>query len=63
MQGKASAWLRDIHGSTVKEIFNGSTSEGVQTIFCDLEGFSAGTYFVVLRNNEKTIVEKVVKTR
>lgn len=63
MQGKASAWLRDIHGSTVKEIFNGSTSEGVQTIFCDLEGLSAGTYFVVLRNNEKTIVEKVVKTR
>ena len=62
-EGRTSISLRDIHGATVKEIFDLSMGAGIHTIDCDLDGLSSGTYFVVVRNNEKTTVEKVVKIR
>jgi hypothetical protein len=62
-EGRTFLTLRDIHGATVKEIFDQSVGAGIHTIDCDLDSLQAGTYFAVLRNNGKTTVEKVVKIR
>jgi uncharacterized protein (DUF1501 family) len=62
-EGRAMGELRDAHGATVKTYFDQNFSSGVHTIFCDMDGLASGTYFLVIRNNEKTLLEQVVKMK
>jgi hypothetical protein len=62
-EGRAMGELRDANGATVKTYFDQHYSSGVHTIFCDMDGLATGTYFLVIRNNEKTLLEKVVKMK
>ena len=62
-EGRTMGELRDANGATVKTYFDQNFSSGLHTIFCDMEGLASGTYFLVIRNNEKTLLEKVVKMR
>jgi len=62
-EGRAMGELRDANGATVKTYFDQNYSSGVHTIFCDMDGLASGTYFLVIRNNEKTLLEKVVKMK
>ncbi len=62
-EGRTMGELRDANGATVKTYFDQNYSSGVHTIFCDMDGLASGTYFLVIRNNEKTLLEKVVKMK
>jgi uncharacterized protein (DUF1501 family) len=62
-EGRTMGELRDANGATVKTYFDQNFSSGLHTIFCDMEGLASGTYFLVIRNNEKTLLEKVVKMK
>lgn len=62
-EGRAMGELRDAHGATVRTYFDQNFSSGVHTIFCDMDGLASGTYFLVIRNNEKTLLEQVVKMK
>jgi uncharacterized protein (DUF1501 family) len=62
-EGRTMGELRDTNGATVKTYFDQNYSSGVHTIFCDMDGLASGTYFLVIRNNEKTLLEKVVKMK
>jgi uncharacterized protein (DUF1501 family) len=62
-EGRTMGELRDTNGATVKTYFDQHYSSGVHTIFCDMDGLAAGTYFLVIRNNEKTLLEQVVKIK
>ena len=62
-EGRAMGELRDANGATVKTYFDQNFSSGVHTIFWDMDGLASGTYFLVIRNNEKTLLEKVVKMK
>jgi uncharacterized protein (DUF1501 family) len=62
-EGRTMGELRDTNGATVKTYFDQNFSSGVHTIFCDMDGLASGTYFLVIRNNEKTLLEKVVKMK
>ncbi|MEY5133948.1 MAG: hypothetical protein RLZZ198_1952 [Bacteroidota bacterium] len=62
-EGRTMGELRDANGATVKTYFDQNFSSGVHTIFCDMDGLASGTYFLVIRNNEKTLLEKVVKMK
>lgn len=62
-EGRAMGELRDAHGATVKTYFDQTFPSGVHTIFCDMDGLASGTYFLVIRNNEKTFLEQVVKMK
>jgi len=62
-EGRAMGELRDANGATVKTYFDQHYSSGLHTIFCDMDGLASGTYFLVIRNNEKTLLEKVVKMK
>ena len=62
-EGRTMGELRDANGATVKMYFDQNFSSGVHTIFCDMDGLASGTYFLVIRNNEKTLLEKVVKMK
>ena len=62
-EGRTSGILRDVHGTVVKEFFDQHYSAGLHTMFFDLEGIAAGTYFITITNNGKATVEKVIKTK
>lgn len=62
-EGRAMGELRDANGATVKTYFDQNFSGGVHTIFCDMDGLASGTYFLVIRNNERTLLEQVIKMK
>ncbi len=52
--------LRDIHGKTLKTIFEGKTSIGHQNFFVDADKFSTGIYLVEMQSSTKNISQKLV---
>jgi len=62
-EGLTHCILRDVNGMVVKTFFEQSYASGTHTIFCDIDDLATGTYFLVIRNDGKTLVEKVIKSK
>lgn len=61
--GRTSLEIRDINGSIVKEVFNQNYPAGQHNIHCDISDLSNGSYFLVIRNNDRLLTEKLVKLK